>query len=162
MNRHISLLLVIALLSLTACLDHNPDPSCIKPDVFKVPSFATVIANQAVTSEEDSGTYWVCNGGQLTLTGTDNLILVDSGGILIIDGIQNEAFNLDGGKITLNGGDNEVWLNGASKTYVYGFENQLYYYRVAQVFEYGDGTYVDDICGNVEVDFSNAPTEGCR
>ncbi|MFK7807457.1 MAG: hypothetical protein AB8F74_06585, partial [Saprospiraceae bacterium] len=99
MNRHILLSLVTSLLSLTACLDHDPDPSCIKPDTFKVQSFATVISNESVTNEEDSGTYWVCNGGELTLTGTDNLVLVDSAGVVIIARHKNEAFNLDGGKI---------------------------------------------------------------
>ncbi len=154
------LLLTVGLIS--SCADDEKiKSSCIDPDVYKLPEFSTVVVNEEITNEEDSGTYWVCNGGKLTLSGTDNLILVDSGGVVIIDGKQNEAFNLGGGSLTLNGGDNEVWLNGESKTYVYGFENQLYYYRVGQLFEYGDGTYIEEICANVEVDYSKAPADGC-
>ncbi|MFT4665143.1 MAG: hypothetical protein ACI8YQ_003490 [Polaribacter sp.] len=154
------LLLVIGMIS--SCTDDDPKSSCINPDVYQIPEFSTVVSSsEELSNDIDSLTYWVCNGGKLTLTGTGNLILVDSGGVVIIEGKQNEAFNLGGGSLTLNGGDNEVWLNGESKTYVYGFENQLYYYRVGQLFEYGDETYIEEICSNVTIDYSKAPVDGC-
>lgn len=162
MSKSICALFGLCLLISSCNLDDEPKASCIDPDIFELPSFATVISQDTVMSAEDSGTYWVCNGGNLTLSGTDNLILVDSGGVVIIEGVKNEAFNLGGGTLRLPGGENEVWLNGESKTFVTGFENQLYYYRIGELNERGEGTYIDELCANVEVDYRLAPPEGCQ
>lgn len=160
MNK-ITLFLVLTLGMISSCSDDETFENCISPDVYKIPGFSKVIVSEEITSDQDSLTYWVCNGGTLNLMGNNNLILVDSGAVVIIDGVRNEAFNLGGGSLTLNGGDNEAWLNGESRTYVYGFENQLYYYRVAQLIERGEGTYLEELCANVEVDYSTGPADGC-
>ena len=159
--KNYSLLFFAILLLATACRwKEDPEPSCKNPEVFKIPAFATVVSNEEeIENGDNSGTYRVCAGGKLTLSGTDNLVLVDSGGVLVLNGLQNEAFILGGAHATVNGKDNELWLNGESTTYVYGFENQMYYYRIAYLHDFGDGTYVEELCANVEVDDSDAPID---
>jgi hypothetical protein len=153
--------LSVAILSYACKIKEDPKKLCVEPELFELAAFTTVVAD-TIANAEDSGTYWVCNGGILTLSGKNNLVLVDSGAVVVIDGSENEIVNLEGGLLTLNGKENEAWLNGESKTYVYGYENQLYYYWVGQLYEYGNDTSVDDLCENVEVDFRQAPSEGCR
>ena len=162
-NRTSFLFFILIALMMTSCRpDDDPAASCTDGGIFRLAATAQVIRNSIVDDEADDGLFWVCSGGELTLSGTGNIVLVDNGGKLTINGDENEAFNLDGGVMILNGDENEVWLNGDSKTTVYGTENLLYYYRIGQLIEYGKHTYVEDLCGNVEVDFSLAPEEGCQ
>jgi hypothetical protein len=156
------LLFFLSIILFSACkIKDDPKKLCTEPALFELSPFATVVSDTLV-NDEASGNYWVCNGGHLTLSGNFNLVLVDSGAIVVVAGDENEIFNLEGGHLTINGKENEAWLNGESKTYVYGNKTQLYYYWVGQLYEYGEATNVNDLCENVELDFRQAPTEGCR
>jgi len=71
------------------------------------------------------------------------------------------AYVLGEAEIISNGDDQMLWLNGDSKATIYGTGNYLNYYRTGMLLDYGTGTVVDDLCGNVELDFSKAPVGGC-
>ncbi len=154
--------LVFCLLLMTACAaDDEPAASCTEAGIYEIPA-SSIVVTTAIENDTDNGTYWVCNGGSLTLSGSFNRVLVDAGGLLTINGNENIAYVLGNAEIVINGDDQTVWLNGESKTTVYGANNFLYYYKTGVLLEYGSITKVEDLCGNVELDYSTAPEQGCQ
>ncbi len=155
------LLLSLSLLFFSACVaDDDPRPSCSEAGIYEVPANSIVI-DSVVASDASNLTYWVCEGGVLSLSGSFNTVLVSKGGLLELNGNDNMAYVLGEGEVVSNGNDQMLWLNGDSKATIYGNENYLNYYRTGLLLEYGQLTVVDDLCGNVELDFSKAPDVGC-
>ncbi len=155
------ILLGLTVLFFTACVaDDDPAPSCSEAGIYEVPA-NSVVVNTSVESDANNGVFWVCDGGVLSLSGSFNTVLVSKGGFLELNGNDNMAYVLGEAEVVSNGNDQMLWLNGDSKATINGDENYLNYYRTGMLLEYGERTVVDDLCGNVELDFSKAPNDGC-
>lgn len=152
----------LSLLFFTACVaDDEPEPSCSEAGIFEVPAISMIV-DSLLISDANNGTFWVCDGGVLSLSGSFNTVLVSKGGFLELNGNDNMAYVLGEAEVVSNGDDQMLWLNGDSKATINGDGNYLNYYRTGMLLEYGERTVVDDLCGNVELDFSKAPGGGCQ
>jgi len=153
--------LSLTALLFTACVaDDEPAPSCSEAGIFEVPP-NSIVVNEVLDSDVSNTTFWVCDGGALSLSGSFNTVLVSKGGYLELNGNDNMAYVLGEAEVVSNGNDQMLWLNGDSKATIRGNDNYLNYYRTGMLLEYGQRTVVDDLCGNVELDFSKAPEGGC-
>ena len=156
-------LILLLFVLLSSCEpDNDPASDCSDAGVFVLSASAQVIKGAPVENSENGNRYWVCAGGELTLAGSANTILVEEGGKLTLNGHENTAYNLGAGELIINGDKNTGWLNGESKTTVNGTKNFLHFYKIGILLEYGTQTSIEDLCGNVEVDYTKAPEGGCR
>ncbi len=148
-------------MAIGSCLpDDDPAPSCTDAGEYELPATTQIVIMD--TDNADGNNRWlVCSGAHLIVSGSLNVVVVKEGGQLTINGDDNTIYNLGGGDLTLNSNKNTVWLNGDSKTTNYGDKNFLYYYKTGQLYEYGSGTIVEDLCGNVEMIFDLVPAGGC-
>ena len=154
--------LLLSLLLIIGCAaDDDPAPSCEEAIIYEIPPNSRVVTTP-LESDTSNATFWVCAGGELSLTGNFNRVLISDQGKLTLHGDENTAYVLGGGELVIEGNEQTAWLNGESRTTVRGEDNLLYYYRIAVLLEYGTRTRVEDLCGNVEVDFEKAPEDGCE
>ena len=124
-----------------------------------VPNTAIVVSDIRTETSSEAA-YWLCSGSNLTLSGGNSTLFVESGGIATITGSEDTVFVQSNGSTTITGNDNLVYVANGGIAVVTGNNNTIYAMAGAVTTVSGlDNTSLT--CAELLIDYTMAPDAGC-
>lgn len=133
----------------TAQNSSNTNPDFVDANAHIIPPNAKVVNNGVMGTRKtgSSQTYWVCEQGKLVQTGNNNVFYIENGGTLeIYSGSNNIIYLKDNTKLRLGSGS----------------KNQVFYIGNAELLSDRSRDTKFTKLVEMEFDYSQAPSEGCR